>query len=211
VALAVKAICISHSGWAGGETVGRAVAERLGFRYVDDEVIAEAAEWGEIDAALVANVEQRRSLIGRLLGDVSERTSPPRLQPGDATRALPSDADLRMMIGAAIRSLADKGSVVIVAHAASFAVGGPDFLRVLVTASPEVRAQRVIASDRVDERRAAQLVKADDVARADYLKRFYAIERELPTHFDLVLNTDVVTPETAAEVVVSAARSSTAA
>ena len=37
-------ICISRTAVAGGETVGRVVAERLGFRYLDDEVIQLAAE-----------------------------------------------------------------------------------------------------------------------------------------------------------------------
>jgi cytidylate kinase len=47
-------------------------------------------------------------------------------------------------------------------------------------------------------------VKRDDDERADYLKRFYRVDRELPTHFDLVINTDVLTPEKAADVVLSA-------
>ena len=43
---------------------------------------------------------------------------------------------------------------------------------------------------------------------ADTLKRFYDIDHELPTHYDLVLNTDALSVEDAAELIVhSAARS----
>jgi cytidylate kinase len=77
-------------------------------------------------------------------------------------------------------------------------------LRVLVTASAETRAQRLSETKKIDRPAAVRLLKAEDAGRADYLKRFYAIERELPTHFDLVLNTDVLTPERAVEVVVAA-------
>jgi cytidylate kinase len=39
------------------------------------------------------------------------------------------------------------------------------------------------------------------------LKRFYEIDEELPTHYDLVVNTDVLTVEQAAELVSRAAMS----
>jgi cytidylate kinase len=201
--LARQAICISHSTGADGEAVGRAVAERLGFRYVDDEVIAEAAELAELDPAYVADAERRRPLLARLLGHMAQEAS---TRASEAPRTAPTDADLRMLITDVLRSFGDQGSVVIVAHAASFALAeDADSLRVFVTASPETRVRRVAAARQLDERGAATVVRDEDAARADYLKRFYGIERELPTHFDLVVSTDRLTPEQAAEIVVTAA------
>jgi len=95
--------------------------------------------------------------------------------------------------------------VVIVAHAASFALAERDVLRVLVTASDATRAERVATTKGIDTSAAAKMIKLDDDERADYIKRFYKIDRELPTHFDLIINTDVLTPERAADVVLSAA------
>jgi len=37
-------VCISHAEGAGGEEVGRLVADRLGFVYVDEEIVARARE-----------------------------------------------------------------------------------------------------------------------------------------------------------------------
>ena len=200
-----QAVCISHATGAGGAAVGQAVAERLGFRYVDNEVIAEAAEWAELDPALVADAERRKPLVARLLGQVAEGSSPQRLPSGDRARTAPTDADLRVLISDVLRSFADQGSVVIVSHAASFALAGSEVLRVLVTASRETRARRVSEATGTEERDGAKRVRKEDGARADYLKRFYAIERELPTHFDIVINTDVLTPEEAADVIAVAA------
>jgi cytidylate kinase len=200
-----RTICISHATGAGGAVVGRAVAERLGFRYVDEEVLSEAAEWTDLDPAFVADAERRKPLIARLLGGIAEQGSAARLPSGDVTRALPSDADLRKLITAAVGSFARQGSVVIVAHAASFALVGDDVLRVLVTASPETRAKRIAADSGLDDRAAARRLKDEDVGRADYLKRFYGIDRELPTHFDVVVNTDVLTPQDAANIIVGVA------
>ena len=95
--------------------------------------------------------------------------------------------------------------MVIVSHAASFALGGRDVLRVFVTASPETRAARLSATEGVKLREAERLVKRSDAGRAAYLKSFYGVARELPTHFDVVVNTDVLTPEEASLVIVAAA------
>lgn len=200
-----QAICISRSTGAEGEAVGRAVAERLGFRYVDDEVIEEAAKSAGVDRELVADAEQRKPLAVRILAHIGEQ-SPETLAllPATGPESLPREEDLRLLIIDVLRSLADAGSVVIVAHAASFALAKRDVLRVLVTASTETRAERVAKARAVDSRTAAKTVKRDDDERADYLKRFYRVDRELPTHFDLVINTDALTPEKAADVVLSA-------
>jgi hypothetical protein len=184
------------------------VAERLGYRYVDDEVIEQAGEWAELAPAFVADAERRKPLMDRMLGRLGESPSTSRLPVGQGGRSLPTDSDLQVLIKQVLASIADEGSVVIASHAASFALSGEGVLRVLVTASAETRAQRLSSAKNVDSRAAERLVKQEDAGRADYLKRFYAIEREVPTHFDLVVNTDVLTPERAAGVVVAAAGSS---
>jgi cytidylate kinase len=199
-----RTICISHATGAQGTLVGRTVAERLGFQYVDNEVIAEAAEWGDLDPAFVADAERRKPFVARLLGGIVEQSSAPRLPTGEAARALPSDADLRHMIVTAVGSFVSRGSVVIVAHAASFAVRNGEALRVFVTASPETRAKRLAAEGDVDDKQAARMIKDEDAGRATYLKRFYGVEEELPTHFDLVVNTDALTPDDAANVILAA-------
>ena len=196
----MRTICISHATGAQGAEVGRLVAERLGLRYADDEVISAAAEWADLDPALVADAERRKSLIGRLLGSVGAHASP-RLGAADTARTIPDDADLRGIIMRAVESLAQETGVVIVAHAASFALPPGTALRVLITASPAVRSQRLAASGVADAEKA---IRDEDEARADYLKRFYGVEQELPTHYDVVVNTDELGSAGAADVVIAA-------
>jgi cytidylate kinase len=50
------------------------------------------------------------------------------------------------------------------------------------------------------------VVAGGDANRADYLKRFYGVSTELPTNYDIALNTDRVAPEDAAALILSAAR-----
>lgn len=200
-----QAVCISHATGADGAAVGRAVADRLGFRYVDEEVIAEAAEWAQLDPAFVADVERRKPFVARLLGQMSEGPSTPHLASGQRARSAPTDADLRALITDVLRSFVEQGSVVIVSHAASFALTPGEALRVMVTASDGTRARRVSEAAGSGGRDGARQIRKEDGARADYLKRFYGVERELPTHYDVVVNTDALSPEKAAEVIAVAA------
>jgi hypothetical protein len=185
------------------------VSDRLGFRYVDEEIIAIAAGKEGLDPALIADAERRRTLLGRLLeglghdglAEASSGFISP--EPSEFRR---SD-DFRALITDAIHETARLGDVVIVAHAASMALAGRnDVLRVLITASPDTRARRLMEGGQAHEAGASKMVKDSDAGRADYLRRFYRVDRELPTHYDLVINTDLLGLEASANVVIGVAR-----
>ena len=52
--------------------MGQIAADRLGYRCLDGEILARAAEKGQLDSATVADAEQRRSLARRLLDAMGE-------------------------------------------------------------------------------------------------------------------------------------------
>jgi len=200
-------ICISRAHGARGDEVGRLVAERLGFQYVDEEIVAEAAEGG-ISPADVADEERRKPALGRLLQEITRSAATDSY--GISGMARKSEgatpAEIRGLIQAAIEETAARGDVVIVAHAASFALSrSRDVLRVLVTASPESRAQRLTETLGFDPETAQKAIKESDAARADYLRRFYRVDEESPTHYDLVVNTGSLAPERVADLVIHAA------
>ena len=196
--MACRVVCISHATGAGGAEVGRLAAEQLGFLYVDDEIVARAAAKGGIGPDDIADAERRKSFVARVLDALaqggSEGWAVGAVGMPDAGREL-GDEDLRTLIREAIEQTAARGDVVIVAHAASQVVPpGPEAIRVFVTASAGTRAERL-----GDE--GARRVKDEDAARRDYLKRFYGVDEESPTHYDLVINTDVLSVEQAADLV----------
>ena len=208
-----RIICVSHSTGAEGEAVAREVAERLGFRYLDEEIIETAAEWVDLHPSAVGEVERRKSLMTRIGEAMKVQSTPSRPDTAvqrrsghAAVREMPKEEDLRALIRDAIREAAGEGEIVIASHGASLVVAGrQDAVRVFITASPETRAERVAGARHLDRRQAEKLIAADDAARADYLKRFHGVEAELPTHYDLVVNTDSLPPERAADVIVLAA------
>ena len=202
----IRVVTISHATGAGGRTIAHAVAGTLAFRYIDEEIVAVAAQREGVDADLVADTERRKTFVERLLSGIAQAISPAVTGSGTLVPdAVTQDASLRTLIVDAIRETADRGNVVIVSHGAAIPLAGrADTLRVLVTASVETRVRRV-AQDR-GQRDPARFIEDNDVARADYFQRFYEIGQELPTHYDLVINPDVLTVEEAADLIVTAAR-----
>jgi cytidylate kinase len=210
-------VCISGTDGADAMGIAGAVSEALGFRVVNEEVVARAAAEAGVDQDVIADVERRKSALRKIVDRFAPsagRTSPDLLMSADhpATAAtigmgLVGNAgthhydndELRGLIRSAIDELAALGEIVIVAHAASHHLSDrAGVLRVLITASPETRSARLSQALGIDAKEAESTVKKGDVNRADYLSRFYGVDDELPTHYDLVLNTDKLTPELAA-------------
>ena len=207
--MACRVVCISSEDGAGAQEAALLAAQSLGFRLIDEEVVARAALEAGVDEKVVADVERRKSALVRVIEGMGTAgvgagyaMAPPQLTGQEQP---PSDA-LRGLIRSAIEEMAGEGSAVIVAHAASLALGErADVLRVMVTASPQTRERRFAALLGLDAKEAARALKRSDAGRTDYIKRFYGIGAELPTHYDLVINTDKLSPEQAASLIVEAA------
>jgi cytidylate kinase-like protein len=193
--------------------VARGVAERLGFALVDEEIILRAAAEGGVESDAVADVERRRSFMERALATAVSGSAGVTFAAGGldsyytgSVGSPQASEELRGFIRIAIEETAERGSVVIVAHAASHALASrPDVLRVLVTASSPIREARVASEQDLNEKDAARAVDTSDAARADYLKRFYGAKSELPTQYDLVVNTDRLSADKAVSLVAHAA------
>ena len=110
------------------------------------------------------------------------------------------------LIEQAVVETAQQGNVVILAHGASIPLAKVEHvLRVLVTASTSTRIERVAADQDLDSKQAEKTVEESDKERERYFERIYELNRELPTHYDLVVNTDVLSAEQAARIISSAA------
>jgi cytidylate kinase len=206
-----RVICISGADGAGAQAAARLVADRLGVPLLDEAIVERAAREGGVEPDVVADVEQRKSFLARILDDLHPDAAATTgyafagfVPPAPHDEHLGSD-DLRGLIRTAIEETAASGDAVIVAHAASHALAGrPEVLRVLVTASAATRRDRLAAELGLDERAAERRVKDGDAGRADYLKRFYGVTEDA-TQYDLVLNTDRLDLETVASAIVDTA------
>jgi len=203
-------VCISSQDGAGSRVAAQVVASSLGFRVIDEDIVTRAAQEAGVDEGTVADVERRRSRLASLIegfGAAGGMGSGYVVPGSELTgQGEPASDDLRALIRTVIEETATAGEAVIVSHAASLALAGrDDVLRVLLTAPSETRERRIATAAGVDVREAARLLKRSDAARGDYIKRFYGIDAELPTHYDIVINTEKLSPHDAARLIVQAA------
>ena len=201
-----KAVSISRTLGAHGEEVGRLVATELGFRYVDNEIINKAAERAGVSPEAVASNEKTQPLLTRILDAIAKAPVEPEMMVAQATHPVNLTSAYEDLIEQVIVETAQQGDVVILAHGASIPLAKvASVLRVLVTASEATRAERVAADQGLDQKAAAKACEESDKERERYFERIYELNRELPTHYDLVVNTDALTAEQAAHIISGAA------
>jgi cytidylate kinase len=185
-------ITISHEMGAGGPEIGMALARRLGYRYVDQELISEAARrYGLLEEKLAHLDESKPSLFERF------------------------DTETRRyitVIQTALLEFAEDDRVVLMGRGGQWLLRGiPHVLRVRVMAPFDLRVKRVTRKmaeqmgEAAQSRSVAEMVRKDDVEKSGRMRYLY--ERDLgdPTLYDLVVNTEKLSTEAAAELIAGVA------
>jgi len=191
-----RAIALNQVYGADTESIGVEVAQQLGFGYLNEAIVAQVASDRGIDPAIVSEAEQRKSFFIRLAEMVAR--SAPDVTPNPQLYQFDETDMLLWLIRDALRDAADRGNVVLVAHAACYACSDrSDVLRVWVTAPPSTRASRVASELGISDREAAKSVRQSDAARASYLKRVHDIGEESAADYDVVINTERLTTDAA--------------
>jgi Cytidylate kinase-like family len=195
-----KAIALSQVDGTEGNTIALDVAQKLGFGYLNEEIVAQVAADQGIEPAVVVDAERRRSFLDRV-ASMAARGGVEGVAAGHAN--LTSDPEkLLPLIRDAVQDAADRGNVVLVAHAACYACADkPDVLRISVIAPMSTRESRVAAARGISEKDAAKALRQSDTGRASYLKKIHGVTSESPSDYDLVINTERLTPSAAVELI----------
>jgi CMP/dCMP kinase len=201
-------ITISRQYGAGGSEVARRVAETLGWRVVDNELVEEVAVRAGLPPAQVAEREERCSIfverLARSLAAATPDVFPPPASAG--TMVDLSETDLVKITETVVAEIAARGKVVLVGRAAPAVLAREaDALHVKLVAP---RAFRVgIAMQRLgsDAHRAASILDDTDRNRARYHREHYRRDWNDPAYFHMVLNTGALGFDGAAEVIVARA------
>jgi len=191
-----RAVALSQMDGTGSEAIGREAARELGFGYLNEAIIAQVAQDHGMDADTVAEAERRKSFFLRVAETAARVTAGP--VPPDPRVYEPDQTGMRVsLIRDTVQDAAERGSVVLAAHAACYACADrPDVLRVWVTAPPATRVSRVAAGG-LSDKEAARWLGRSDAGRADYLKRVYGVSGESPADYDVVINTERLAPHAA--------------
>lgn len=205
-----RVVSISRQVGSAGEEVANAVAKSLGFRYIDYQVIQDAAREAGVSTETVSEAEHTPSLVTRLLEALARNPSMPAAAWADpvplATNPLYTSTDYRRFVDRVIKEMAAQGECVIVGHAAQVILRERlDTVRVLITGSHPYRMRRIVAGMSIDEKEASKIIERTDNERIDYFKRFYETGWLKPSTYDLCISTDHLNPQQAAELITTAA------
>jgi cytidylate kinase len=201
-----RAVALSQVDGTGSEAIGREAARELGFGYLNDAIIAQVAQDHGMDADTVAEAERRKSFFLRVAEAAARGTAVP--VPPDPRVYEPDQTDMLLsLIRDTVQDAAERGSVVLAAHAACYACADrPDVLRVWVTAPPATRVSRVAGARGLSDKEAGRWLGRSDAGRAGYLKRVYGVSGESPADYDLVVNTERLAPDAAAGLITGLVR-----
>ena len=178
-------ITISRQLGSQGTQVAHEVAQRLGYRVVWRELINQAARRAGVPEVALATIDD----LG-LLG----------LRPSVKARRAYHQAVRQVM-----EELAAKGDVVIVGRAGQVILRQrPGVLHVKIIAPLALRVERIALLQNITIEAARAQVEASDGSRRDYLRRYYHARWDDPQLYDLMINTERLMPELAADLVCQA-------
>ena len=180
-------ITISRGAFSGGQALAERVASILGYRCVSREVLAEAGQRYGIPEAKFTEVLE---------------TLPHWWERWQESLRL-----YRIVLQAAMCEVAQGGNLVYHGHAGQELFPAiRHVLKVHLTAPLAFRIQQVRSRQGLDEAAALQYIEQVDKARSRRLHAIFGADWRDPSRYDLVLNIAQMSLETAAHLVVEAAR-----
>ena len=197
-------ITISREYGAGGSAVAARVAERLGWRVVDNELVERVATRAGLAPQEVADREERVPTFIERLAHTIVAATPELVVPPEAGGTVGSlaEADLVRITERVVEEIAREGRVVLVGRAAPVVLARErDALHVRLVAPRDHRLR--VAAERlgVSAEEAARTLDDTDRMRARYHKEYYRREWADPLNYHMVLNTAALGVEGAVEVV----------
>ena len=156
-------VVISREMGSGGTQIGRAVAERLAYRFIDREVILEAARRYEVQEEKLARLEESKPTFWERFDHARER--------------------YLIFLQAALYSFAAQDNTVIAGRAAPLLLKDiAHALRVRIIAPLDVRAARVAEEEHLTQAEAEARVRRYDEESAARLTNLLHTDCSSPVH-----------------------------
>lgn len=199
-------ITISRQFGSHGDTVAQRLCSQLGYRYFDKGLMTGLAMQAGITADRVVDLSddqyRARSLVERLFGNFPAPMADPSTWVAGA-EATAQEQLLVIQLKNLIRAAYQQGNVVVVGRGGQVVLRGlPDVLHVRIIAPLELRIQRHAELAGLTLAEAREWVLQKDRISADFVKRFYNADSSDPALYDLVINTEKITPAAAADLII---------
>ena len=184
-------ITLSRQAGAGGACIGRQVARRLGLRYLDREILSQAARCLSQDEEILQSREQRVCGIWENLLQVFSLGTPEAAYPLPEALRMVTDRELFEVESELIRNVAAEGDAVVVGRA-GFRVlkDHPRAVHIFLHADVRRRAEtarRLYRMQRIEE--GVALIEELDSQRDKYIRTMTGATWQEADNFHLCIDT----------------------
>ncbi len=198
-------ITISRELGSGGHTVGQLLAERLGVRFSDKELIKALREEFHLTTDAIERLKgEKKDWLTSLLRKIVAMPKAENVVEWDDKfvqeyRPDLSSDEIFEAEKQILRGIAEEGSCVIAGRSGFFVLKDfPNKVDIFITAPREKRIERVMVKQHLSEQEAAAAIDRVDEGRENYIKRYAGTSRYDVRNYDLVINMDNVPDENAA-------------
>lgn len=191
-------ICIGRSYGAGGRSVGKLVAEKLGIAFYDKLIMKETAEKSGLSRKYLDSVDETSAMTkrGGVYSGNSIYTTDQYISVEDIAYRAQKEV---------LETIAAAGPCVIVGRCADRILNGKyKVFSVFVSASTEERIKRVSGREGISEEEAAKKIARVDKERSQYYGSISNHQWGAADGYDLTLDLSSVSLESGAELIVSA-------
>ncbi len=197
-------ITISREVGSGGRTIGRALAEKLGVRFCDKNLINSLVEKFDLSAK---NIEMIKGQKKNWLADILQRITPvPHAgalgSTGQEFAPAVTNDELFRAESEILKEIAAQESCVIAGRSGFFILKDcPNKLDILIRSSLSNRISRIVEKQNVSREEAERIVERVDAQRENFVRRYTDTSRYDARNYDLVLNVDGLTVDEAVDII----------
>lgn len=199
-------VAIGRELGSGGREIGERIARELGAELLDNQIIdLVAARIGAPTAYVRARDENVETFVDRLFRVITSA-----YPEAYAAEGLPDWSEERMvqLTGSIIQEHAGAASLVVIGRGAPMLLRERrDAVRVFITAPVSVRAARLRERTGCSADDAAREIKKSDQHRFAYMQQYYSVNWRDPTLYDLIVNTEHVSVDAAASLIIQVGNS----
>ena len=191
-------ITLSRDAGNGGVAVAQGLAERLGWKVFDSEIVDYIAQQSSVHKDLIGTLDESArdfvtDAVMALVGSVEHREY--------------GSSDYREALFSTMAAIAQHGEAVILGRGGNIVLeGARDSLRVRLIAPQSVRVARVAEDLSIGAAEADKLVRLTDRERRSFIKKQFDRDIEDPCLYDLVINTAGMTTSEVVSMIWQAAR-----
>ena len=197
----LRAVTISRMSGSGAHRVAEILADLLQARTPKD-----ANPWTVFDRNLAEKTLEDHHLPRHLAGFMPEDRSTEISNTVDELFGLhPPSWTLVRQTSDTILRLADQGNAILIGRGATGLTRNLDYVfHVRLVGSVEKRAQHIQELRQLSKADALDLIRREDRGRKRYLKQYFDADIDDPLLYHLVINTDLIPYDTAAQLIANA-------